>query len=218
MEDILDVYCLPYNAQYPVICMDEKPYQLLAEVREPIPMSPGKVRKIDSEYERKGTCSIFVFTEPLTGWACAHARARRTKIDWAEEIRWLLEEQYRSVPKVLLVTDNLNTHVISSLYEAFPATKARELAKRLEIHYTPKHGSWLNIAEIQISVLSRQCLCRRIPHVDLLNDDLFSWNRGHNITSKPINWRFTTDDARIKLARLYPLVLLWRCTIAGVYD
>ena len=206
MEDILDVYQLPYDAQCPVVCMDEKPYQLLADVREPIPLSPGKVRKIDSEYERKGTCSIFVFTEPLVGQTYAHARTRRTKIDWAEEIRWLLEERYPFVSKVLLVMDNLNTHVISALYEAFPAAHARTLARRLEIHYTPKHGSWLNIAEIKISVLTRQSLCRRIPDVHLLNRELACWNHAHETPDKPVSWRFTTDDARIKLVQLYPSV------------
>jgi hypothetical protein len=206
MEDILDIYCLPYDENYPVICMDEKPYQLLGEVRESIPMAAGRVRKIDSEYIRKGTCSIFVFTEPLTGWTYTHARTRRTKLDWAEEIRWLLEGPYRAAPKIRLVTDNLNTHVISSLYLAFPADQARRLARRLEIHYTPKHGSWLNIAEIQISVLSRQCLCRRIPVLDALNRELFAWNQQQNLSCKPVNWQFATDDARIKLKYLYPLV------------
>lgn len=204
MEDILDLYCLPYDENIPVICMDEKPYQLLDEVREPIPMKPGKPRKVDSEYIRKGTCSIFVFSEPLTGWAHAHARERRTKIDWAEEIRWLLEEKYPHIPRIRLALDNLNTHVISSLYTAFPAPKARELAKRLELHYTPKHGSWLNIAEIQISVLARQCLCRRIPELTTLNGELSAWNHSHLAFSKPIDWQFSTEDARIKLKYLYP--------------
>jgi len=184
--------------------MDEKPYQLLDEVRDPIPMEPGKLRKVDSEYTRKGTCSIFVFTEPLTGWAYAHARERRTKIDWAEEISWLLEKTYPNAPKIRLALDNLNTHVISSLYEAFPAPKARELAKRLELHFTPKHGSWLNIAEIQISVLARQCLCRRIPALELLNHELETRNALHGAFQKPVDWRFTSEDARIKLKYLYP--------------
>ena len=204
MEDILDLYCLPYDAQYPVVCMDEKPYQLLDEVREPIPMEPGKPLKVDSEYIRKGTCSIFTFTESLTGWAYGHARERRTKMDWAEEIRWLLEKKYPHVPKIRLVLDNLNTHVISSLYEAFPASKARALAKRLELHYTPKHGSWLNIAEIQIGVLTRQCLCRRIPELTILNNELSAWNTIHSVSPRPVNWQFSTEDARIKLKYLYP--------------
>jgi hypothetical protein len=186
--------------------MDEKPYQFFDEVCAPIPVSPGKIRKEDSEYVRKGTCSIFLFAEPLTGWVYTHARPRRTKIDWAKEVKRLLEEKFHDAPKALLIVDNLNTHVISSLYEAFPAKKARELARRLDIHYTPKHGSWLNMAEIFISVLSRQCLCRRIPNIDLLNHELSAWNLLRSASFAPVNWQFTTSDARIKLARLYPLV------------
>lgn len=204
MEDILDLYCQAYDEEYPVVCMDEKPYQLLDEVRQPIPMSPGKPRKLDAEYVRNGTCSIFVYSEPLRGWGYAHARQRRTKIDWAIEICWLLEQQYPRAKKVRLVSDNLNTHVISSLYEAFPASKARELVKRLEMHHTPKHGSWLNIAEIQISVLARQCLCRRIPNLGLLNTELTAWNLIHAADPKPVDWQFTAKDARIKLRYLYP--------------
>lgn len=204
MEDILDLYRLPYDPECPVVCMDEKPYQLLGDMVEPIPMSRGKVRKIDSEYIRRGTCSIFVFAEPLKGWSYAHARQRRTKLDWAQEIRWLLEEKYSYAPKIRLVTDNLNTHVISSLYEAFPAAEARELAKRLEIHYTPKKGSWLNIVEMLISVLARQCLCRRIPDIDFLNHELDAWNLLREVEQKPVNWQFSTTDARVKLKYLYP--------------
>lgn len=206
MEDILDLYCLPYDEAYPVVCMDEKPYQLLEEVRQPIPMSPGKVRKVDAEYSRNGTCSIFVYSEPLCGWGYAHAHERRTKVDWAVEIRWLLEKKYPQAKKVRLVSDNLNTHVISSLYEAFPAPKARELAKRLEMHHTPKHGSWLNIAEIMISILARQCLCRRIPNLDRLNHELTAWNLLYNVALRPVSWQFTTDDARIRLRHLYPSI------------
>lgn len=204
MEDILDLYCLPYDKQYPVICMGEKPYQLLDEVRAPIPLSPGKPCKVDAEYVRKGTCSIFVFCEPLTGWAYAHARERRTKVDWAEEIRWLLEEKYPNADKVRLVSDNLNTHILSSLYEAFRVPKARELVTRLEMHHTPKHGSWLNITEIQISVLARQCLCRRIPDLTFLNCQLEAWNLSYDNAPRPVDWQFTTQNARIKLKYLYP--------------
>ena len=204
MEDILDLYRLHYDPNYPVVCMDEKPYQLLDERREPIQMKKGSVKKIDNEYERVGTCSIFVFTEPLTGWAYNHAREHRTAIDWAHEIKKMLTEYYPNAIKVRLVVDNLNTHIIASLYKAFPAKEARELAKRLEIHYTPKHGSWLNIAEIMISVIARQCLCRRIPNLDLLNNELVAWNNDRNNSPRQIKWQFTTDDARIKLHRLYP--------------
>ena len=204
MEDILDLYRLPYDPKYPVVCMDEKPYQLLDERREPIQMKKGSVKKIDNEYERMGTCSIFVFTEPLTGWVYNHARERRTAIDWAHEIKKMLTEYFPNAIKVRLAVDNLNTHIIASLYKAFPAKEARELAKRLEIHYTPKHGSWLNIAEIMISVLARQCLCRRIPDLDLLNKELAAWGIDRNDSPRQIKWQFTTEDARIKLHRLYP--------------
>lgn len=204
MEDILDLYCQPYDEEYPVVCMDEKPYQLLDEIREPIPMTPGKPRKVDAEYIRNGTCSIFVYSEPLRGWGYAYARQRRTKVDWAMEIHWLLEEMYPQAKKVRLVSDNLNTHVISSLYEAFPASKAREMAKRLDMHHTPKHGSWLNIAEIMISILARRCLCRRIPNLDRLTQELMAWNLLCDADRNPVNWQFTTAGARIKLKHLYP--------------
>jgi hypothetical protein len=205
MEDVLDVYALPYDENCPVICLDEKPYQLLGERREPIPMKKGKPKRLDNEYEREGTCSIFVMCEPLKNWHHAHARERRTAVDYAHEIDWLLSESpYKNAPKIRLVQDNLNTHVISSLYKAFPAQKARELAKRLEIHYTPKHGSWLNIAEISISILSKQCIDRRIYNIDLLNSEITAWENDYNSLDKPIKWHFTTDDARIKLWNLYP--------------
>lgn len=206
MEDVLDLYCQPYDEEYPVVCMDEKPYQLLDETREPVPMAAGKPRKVDAEYVRNGTCSIFVYSEPLRGWGYANAHKRRTKVDWAGEIRWLLEERYPQAKKVRLVSDNLNTHAISSLYEAFPAPKARELAERLEMHHTPKHGSWLNIAEIQISILAKQCLCRRIPTLDILNRELSAWNLAFYSHMKPVDWQFSTADARIKLKRLYPVL------------
>lgn len=206
MEDILDVYHRPYDASCPVICMDEKPYQLLGESREPVPMKLGNVRLEDSEYIRNGTCSIFIFTEPLTGWRSVAVLERRTKKDWAAQVAELLEVHYPDAPKVCLVMDNLNTHNISSLYEAFPASKARRLAKRLEIHYTPKHGSWLNIAEIELSALSSQCLGRRIPSIDVLSSELKAWNLSRNEAHTGVKWQFTTDDARVKLHRLYPNV------------
>ena len=206
MEDILDTYSLAYEVDTPVICLDEKPYQLLDERREPIPMKQGKPERIDNEYERKGTCSVFVMCEPLTGWHHANARKQRTAIDFAHEVDWLLtESKYRSVPKIKFVVDNLNTHVISSLYKAFPACKARELAKRLEIHYSPKHGSWLNIAEISISILSKQCIDRRIPDLEMLNQEIAAWEAGYNSLHNAVKWQFTTEDARIKLLKLYPV-------------
>lgn len=206
MEDVLDVYQRPYDEKCPVVCMDEKPFQLLGETREVIPMKPGKVKREDNEYIRNGTCSIFIFTEPLKGWRRTCVSERRTRVDWAEQIRILLEEDYPDIPKVCLVMDNLNTHTVSSLYEAFPPEKARELAKRLEIHYTPKHGSWLNVAEIELSIMERQALGRRIADISVLKLELSAWNIWRNNASKSVDWQFTTTDARIKLKRLYPVV------------
>lgn len=204
MEDILDLYQQPFDEVCPVICMDEKPYQLLDETRTPISMKPAKPERRDAEYTRNGTCSICIFTVPLAGWRHTAVRERRTRIDWANEIRELLEVQYPDVPKVRLVMDNLNTHSVSSLYEAFEPETARRLAKRLEIHYTPKHGSWLNIAEIELSAMTRQCLGRRIPSISELRLELLEWESARNKKQKGIDWQFTTDDARIKLRRLYP--------------
>jgi len=206
MEDILEVYCRPYNADYPVVCMDEKPLQLLADARRKIEVSPGKTERIDNEYIRNGTCSIFLFTEPLAGWRHTDAQERRTKVDWAKQIKWLLTEQYPNAKKVVLVIDNLNIHNISSLYEAFPPAEAFALAQRLEIHHTPKHGSWLNIAEIELSALARQCLGkRRISNLTKLNSEMASWYHARNAGQKTVHWQFTADDARIKLKRLYPV-------------
>jgi transposase len=206
MEDVLDVYQREYDEDCPVICMDEKPYQLLGESREPIPMKPGHVKLEDSEYIRNGTCSIFMFTEPLKGWRNVSVLEHRTKKDWATQMAELLEVHYPEAPKICVVMDNLNTHTIASLYEAFPASKARELARRLEIHYTPKHGSWLNIAEIELSAMTSQCLGRRIPDIHSLSEELTAWNIARNQASISVKWQFTTEDARIKLHRLYPNV------------
>jgi hypothetical protein len=188
--------------------MDEKPYQLLGEVRDPIPAEPGKVGKVDSEYKREGTCSIFIFVEPLGGWRYVKAFERRTKVDWARNVKWVLDNQYPEAEKVVLVMDNLNTHVISSLYEAFAPEEAFRLAQRLEIHYTPKHGSWLDIAEIELSALAAQCLGeRRIPCIVALNKELSAWETQRNVDQKGVDWHFTCGDARTKLKRLYPVVL-----------
>jgi hypothetical protein len=204
MEDILDLYQQPFDEDFPVICMDEKPYQLLDEALNPIPMKPQKPERQDSEYIRKGTCSIFIFTEPLAGWRHVNVRERRTRIDWAHEVKELLDQSYPTASKIRLVMDNLNTHSIASLYQAFDPETARRLAKRLEIHYTPKHGSWLNIAEIELSAMARQCLGRRIPSIDQLSLELSEWESARNKNQKSVDWQFTTDDARIKLRRLYP--------------
>jgi len=208
MEDVLEVYSRPYDPARPVVCMDEKPYQLLDEVRDPIPAKPGKVEKIDSEYKRKGTCSIFIFTEPLAGWRYSMALERRTKVDWAKRVKWVLDNQYPDAEKVVFVMDNLNTHTISSLYEAFSPEEAFRLAQRIEIHYTPKHGSWLDIAEIELSALAVQCLgTRRIPTIEALNKELSAWETKRNTDQRGVDWHFTNADARTKLKRLYPIVL-----------
>jgi len=207
MENILDTYALPYDENCPVICIDEKPYQLLNERREPMPMIQGMPQRFDNEYERMGTCSIFVMTEPLRGWHHANARERRTAIGFAHEIDWLLtnpKSPYKNVPKVIVVIDNLNTHNIASLYKTFPAPFARVLARRIEIRRTPKHGSWLNIAEISISILAKQCINRRIKSIEMLNAEIAAWEAEYNSTDRSISWQFTTEDARVKLRRLYP--------------
>ena len=204
MEDVLDIYELPYNKEIPVVCMDEKPYQLLGEARESWAMRPGDNKKIDSEYIRNGTCSIFAFVEALAGRHHVIVCEHRTVIDWAEEIRYLVDEMYPDVQKIILVMDNLNTHKPASLYKAFPPEEARRIIKKLEIHYTPKHGSWLDIAEIELNVMTRQCLSRRISSIDVLRSELAAWEDERNNGKSKVNWQFTTKDARIKLVSLYP--------------
>ena len=204
MEDILDIYEMPYNPAVPVVCMDEKPYQLLGEAREPLPMRPGDTQKIDCEYVRNGTCSIFVFVEPIGGIRHVSVRQHRTALDWAEEIKYLVDVCYPDRDRIILVMDNLNTHALSSLYKAFPAPEARRIAKKLEIHYTPKHGSWLDSAEIELNVMTRQCLSRRIDDIRLLRQKLAAWERDRNDHTPCIHWRFTTHNARTKLLSLYP--------------
>ena len=204
MEDILDIYEMPYDPAVPVVCMDEKPYQLLGEAREPLPMRPGDTEKVDSEYVRNGTCSIFVFVEPLGGIRHVSVREHRTAVDWAEEIRYLVDVSYPDRDRIILVMDNLNTHALSSLYKAFPAPEARRIAKKLEIHYTPKHGSWLDIAEIELNVMTRQCLSRRIEDIGLLRQELAAWESDRNEHTACIHWHFTTNKARTKLTSPYP--------------
>lgn len=204
MEDVLDVYQLPYDPEVPVVCMDEMSKQLVVELSVPIPAAPGRVARSDYEYQRNGTVNVFMFTEPLIGWRQAMVTDRRTKVDWALAVRELLDVRYPEARFVRLVMDNLNTHNISSLYEAFDPEEARRLAKRLEIHYTPKHGSWLNIAECELSVLSRQCLDRRIPTKDDFEREVRAWEAERNESTVGVVWHFTAADARVKLQRLYP--------------
>ena len=187
MEDILDLYCLPYDPNIPLICMDELPRQLIKEKRRPLRAVPGSPRRVDYEYERNGTANVFLFTEPLAGWRHVNVRERRTGVDWAHEIEELLEVHYPQAPFVRLVCDNLSTHKIGSLYETFEPTKARRLARRLDIHYTPTHGSWLNIAEIEFSALSRQCLKRRIPDIPALRRQTHRWEQTRNEKQKGVD-------------------------------
>jgi hypothetical protein len=204
MEDVLDVYHRPYDPERPVVCMDEASKQLIAEVRQPLPAQPGRTAKYDSEYERRGTVNFFMAVEPLAGKRTVRVTDRRTKIDWAQFIRYLLLMVYPEAAVVVLVMDNLNTHGIGSLYEAFDPAIARALASRLEIHHTPKHGSWLNMAETELSILSRQCLDRRIDCKETMIREVAAWEEDRNAHQSKIDWQFTTADARIKLKRLYP--------------
>ena len=208
MEDVLAVYARPYDCNRPVVCMDEKPYQMLDHAHNPLPVQPGYTEKVDSGYIRCGVCSIFVFTEPLAGWRHTEALPRRTKKDWAYRIKWLVDEQYPEAEKIVLVMDNLNTHTPSALYETFPPEEAFRLSQHLEIHYTPKHGNWLNIAEIELSSLTAQCLGkRRIPNINILNTELSVWYTQRNHNQKGVNWQFTAGTARDKLKGLYPIIM-----------
>lgn len=204
MEDVLEVYHLPYDPDYPVVCMDESSKQLVGEVAPPIPMAAGHGLIIDHEYVRNGVAEIFVEVEPLAGKRHVEITERRTRKDWAHFIRGMLDERYPNAVKVRLVMDNLNTHDVASLYETFAPVEARRLAERLEIHYTPKHGSWLNIAEIELSTLQSQCLNRRIPSRECMQTEVDAWESARNTRGAPIHWRFTNEKARIKLTRLYP--------------
>jgi hypothetical protein len=206
MEDVLDVYHRPYDPRFPQICMDEGSKQLLDEVREPIPMKSGKAKREDYEYEREGVFSIFGACEPLTGKYFFKVASSRTKEDWAYFMRDLIDVHYKDAEKLILVMDNLNTHGPGSFYKVFPASEARRLAQKLEIHYTPKHGSWLNMAEIMLSILARQCLSERIPSIEKVKEKVMAWQEERNQAHVTINWRFTTEDARIKLKRLYPVI------------
>lgn len=204
MEDVLGVYCRPYDPTIPQVCMDESCKQLIGETRLPIPAAPGQPRRYDDEYVRQGVAEIFLFVEPLTGWRHVSLTAHRTRLDWAAQVKELLDHHFPAATRIRLVLDNLNTHTVASLYEAFPAPEARRLAERLEIHYTPKHGSWLNMAEIALSALNTQCLDRRLPDLATMQREVAAWENSRNGAPAPINWRFTTAAARIKLRRLYP--------------
>lgn len=207
MEDVLRVYHYPYDERFPQICLDETSKQLLAQTREPLAMQPGKPARSDYEYERKGTCSLFLACEPLVGKRFIEVCAQRTRKDWARFVKRLLDEEYPQAEKVILVMDNLNTHTIGSLYETFPPEEAERLCLRLEIHSTPKHASWLNMAEIELSALGRQCLDRRLCSLEEVQREVAAWQEVRNQAQVTIDWRFTTADARIKLKRLYPVIV-----------
>ena len=207
MEEVLDSYEEPYNRDFPVVCMDEQPVQLHKEVRTPIPATKSHARRVDYEYERCGTANVFMFTEPLAGWRHVSIRENRTKIDWALEMEDLLMNRYPQAKKVILICDNLNTHTKGAFYEAFKPAKARSLVKKIEFRYTPKHGSWLNAAENELSSLTRQCISgRRIPTIRKLKSETSAWSKTSNEKQKGVDWQFQIKDARIKLKSLYPRI------------
>jgi len=204
MEDVLDIYERPYDSRFPVVCMDEQPVQLIGETRLLLPMEPGHPERYDYEYRRNGTAVNFMFTEPLASWRKVSIRQTKTMIDWAQEIQELLDVDCADAEKVILVCDNLNTHKIASLYVAFEPREAKRLRDRLEMHFTPKHGSWLNIAEIELSLLTRQCLRQRVPDMETLRREAQAWYEKRNENQKSVDWQFTCEDARVRLNRLYP--------------
>jgi transposase len=206
MEDVLAVYHLPYDPKHPLVCMDESCKQMIGEVRAPVPCAPGRPARVDDEYVRNGVAEIFMEVEPLAGKRHVAVTEQRTRKDWARQIKEMLDERYPDAEKVRLVMDNLNTHSTASLYEAFAPKEARRLAERLEIHYTPKHGSWLNMAEIELSVLKGQCLAERIADIETMRAEVVAWEHDRNNQGATIDWQFTTRDARIKLKRLYPKI------------
>jgi DDE superfamily endonuclease len=207
MEDVLEIYALPYNESIPVVCMDEQPVQLLNEKRQSISATRTHAKRVDYEYERAGTACIFMFAEPLSGWRKVSARPQRTKVDWAFEVEELLRTKYADAEKIILISDNLNTHTRGAFYEAFPAEKAREIVKRIEFHHTPKHGSWLNISENELSSMTRQCLKdRRIGDIDTLRKQTEAWATSTNTKQRGVDWQFTIGDARRKLKSIYPQI------------
>lgn len=209
MEEVLDTYAAPYDSKYPVLCMDEQPVQLLKETRTPIPATKDHPRRIDYEYERAGTASVFLFCEPLVGWRSVSIRERRTKVDWALEVAELLGTRYDEVEKMILVCDNLNTHTKGAFYEAFAPDEARAIVRRLEFRHTPKHGSWLNVAESELSSMTRQCLHgRRFGTAEELRSETSAWQQRTNDKQRGVEWQFRTDDARTRLKSLYPKLLV----------
>lgn len=208
MEEVLDLYQRPYDARFPVVCMDEKSKQIIADTRPPLPTQPGQLARQDFEYERKGTCNLFIAFEPLRSWRQVTVTAQRTALDWAHFMQQLADVQYPTAERIRVVLDNLNTHHSSSFYEAFAPAEARRLAQRFEFHYTPKHGSWLNMAEIELGVLDRMCLDQRFENGEQMTGEVTMWQAERNAHHATVDWRFTTEDARIKLKKLYPSILV----------
>lgn len=204
MEDVLDLYAEPYDSTCPQVCFDERPVQLLGETFAPIPMKKGQARRYDYEYEREGTANLFMMAQPLTGWRMVKTTARRTKVDFAVCMQQLVDVYFPQAQRIRVVLDNLNTHTFAALYQAFEPAEARRIARKLEFHYTPKHASWLNMAEIEISVLSRQCLQQRLPSIPELETHVTAWTQRRNAQAVKIKWCFNLDNARTKLVRLYP--------------
>ena len=207
MEDVLDVYKRPIDTQYPVVCFDESSKQLVAEIIKPLPMEPGEPLRYDYQYERNGVCNLFMFFEPLAAWRHVQVTDHRTAVDYAYQMKYLVDMRYPDAIKITVVHDQLNTHVPASLYKAFLPAEAKRILDKLEFHYTPKHGSWLNMAEIEFSVLARECLDRRIPDKATLETEVAAWEKRRNHLWRTVDWQFTTADARIKLKRLYPLIV-----------
>jgi transposase len=204
MEDVLDLYSEPYDAQRPQVCFDESPVQLVSEVRQPLPTRPGQPARYDYEYRREGTANLFLFVQPLRGWRQVNVTARRTASDFAQQMQELVDVHFPQAEVIRLVVDNLNTHTPAALYETFAPSEARRLTRKLEFHYTPKHGSWLNMAECEFAALTKQCLARRVPDVTTLRREIAAWQARRNRAKTLITWRFGTSDARVKLHRLYP--------------
>jgi hypothetical protein len=206
MEDVLDIYAQPLDSKRPIICFDERPTQLLSDTKIPIPVKPGQKRRVDYEYERMGNCNLFVFLEPHQGWRHIQVTEQRTAIDFAHCMKDLVDIYYPNAELIKIVMDNLNTHSPASLYKAFTPKEARRILNKLEFHYTPKHGSWLNMAEIELSILSRQCLNRRIPTQEIINSEIAAWEEARNQEKATVSWQFTTSNARVKLNKLYPKI------------
>jgi transposase len=204
MEDLLDLYAEPYDPKRPVVCFDERPTQLVRETRQPLPAQPGRPQRFDYEYQRNGTANLFIVFQPLAGWRHIEVSERRTKLDFAGQMQALVDEHFPQAERIRVVLDNLNTHTPAALYEAFAPAEARRILRKLEFHYTPKHGSWLNMVEIELSVLARQCLHRRLPDRATLQLEVSAWEQWRNAEQAKVEWRFTTADARTKLKRLYP--------------